>query len=176
MTLMPVSKISTLVDCSTNCGGARWMGMRVLVLDGRAVVDRLADDVEDAPQALRADRHGDGPAGVAHHHPADEAVGGVHGDGADGVLAEVLRDLEREVVLGARDAGVGELEGVQDLRELALGELDVDDGADDLDHLAVSGGRPVRSERERGLGHGAFRVGRRVAGKAPGSPAASTTG
>ena len=47
-----------------------------------------------------------GAPGVAHFHPADEAVGGVHRDGADGVLAEVLRDLEREVVLGARDAGV----------------------------------------------------------------------
>jgi hypothetical protein len=37
--------------------------------------------------------------------PADEAVGGVHGDGADGVLAEVLRDLEREVVLRAEMPG-----------------------------------------------------------------------
>ena len=111
------------------------------------------------PEALGADGHRDGAAGVADGHAADQAVGRVHGDGADGVLAEVLRDLEGEVVLGARDAGVRQLEGVQDLGQLAVGELDVDDGADDLDDLAVSGRGAVRAEGERGLGHGAFHVG-----------------
>ena len=99
MTLMPVSKTSIFVDCSTNVGGGAVDRRALLGADGRAVVDRVADDVEDAAEALGADRHRDGRAGVAHGHPADQAVGRVHGDGADGVLAQVLRDLEGQVVL-----------------------------------------------------------------------------
>ena len=132
-------------------GGCAVNRARLLGVDRAAVVDRVTDDVQDAPQALGPDGHRDGGAGVAHFHAADEAVGGVHRDGADGVLAEVQRDLEGQVVLGGRDAGVRHLEGVQDLRELAPLELDVHDGPDDLDDLALPGRRCGR--RERG-GHG----------------------
>ena len=106
MTLMPVSKTSIFVDCSTKFGGGAVDRRAALRADGRAVVDRVADDVEDAAEALGPDGHHDGRAGVAHRHPAYEAVGRVHRDRADGALAEVLRDLEGEVVLGVRDAGV----------------------------------------------------------------------
>src|SRR5690606_36728027 len=67
--------------------------------------------------------------------------------------AEVLRDLQGEVVLVLGDAGVRDLEGVQDLRELAVGELDVDDGTDDLDDTAVS--ESGRGGHSRGRVHGA---------------------
>ena len=56
----------------------------------------------------------------------------------------MLRDLEHEVVLLVRDARVRDLERVEDLRQLAGGELDVDDGSDDLDDLAEAGGGAVR--------------------------------
>ncbi len=155
MTLMPVSKTSIFVDCSTKVGGARWIGRAALRPDGGAVVDRVADDVEDATEALGPDRHRDGRAGVANGHPAHQAVGGVHGDRANGALAQVLRDLERQVVLRAGDAGVGDLQGVEDLRQLAVGELDVDDRADDLNYLAEARGGAVRGDGKRRLGHGA---------------------
>ena len=113
---------------------------RALRVDRAGLVDGLADDVEDAAEALGADRHRDRAAGVADFHAAHEAVGRVHRDGADRVLAEVLRDLEGEVVLLVRDARVRDLQRVQDLRELAGRELDVDDGTDDLDDPAFSGG------------------------------------
>jgi hypothetical protein len=41
-----------------------------------------------------ADRHRDRAAGVAHLGAADQAVGGLHRDGADHVVADVLGDLE----------------------------------------------------------------------------------
>ena len=91
-------------------------GRAQLGADGRAVVDRVADHVEDAPEALGTDGHLNGGPGVPYGHPAHQAVGGVHGDGADRALAEVLRDLEREVLLRCRDAGVRQLQGVVDLR------------------------------------------------------------
>ena len=90
---------------------------------GARLVDRLADDIDDAPERGIADRHLDRAAGVADLLAAHEAFGGVHGDGAHGVLAQVLRHLEHEaraVVLG--------LERVEDRRQIIV-ELHVDDGA-----------------------------------------------
>ncbi len=112
----------------------------LLGLDRGEAIDGLADHVEDAAEALGADRHPDGAARVTYFHAAHEAVGAVHGDRADRVLAQVLGDLERQVVLRPRDAGVAHLERVEDHRELALVELDVDDGPDDLHDSALAGG------------------------------------
>ncbi len=119
-----------------------------LGLHGRAVVHRVTHHVQDATQALGADGHRDGGAGVAHRHAADQTVGRIHRDGADGALAEVLGDLESQVVLRVGDAGVRELEGVEDLGELAVAELDVDHRADDLHDLAGPGRVAVGAERK----------------------------
>ena len=99
-------------------------------LDGTLLVDRLADDVEDAPQRAVADRDLDRLAGIGDLRAAHEAFGRIHRDGAHGGFAQVLRDLEHEplaVVVG--------LERVEDLGQMVL-ELHVDDGADDLGDLA----------------------------------------
>ena len=92
--------------------GLEHLGRRGEVLDGRrgavdrpalldldlvALVDRLAEQVEDAPERDVADRHGDRAAGVDHLGAAGDAVGGVHGDRAHAVVAEVLLDLADEV-------------------------------------------------------------------------------
>jgi hypothetical protein len=60
-------------------------------VDRALLVDGIADDVHDAPEHALADRHLDRLVGVAHVHAADQAVGGVHGDGSDHALAEVQR-------------------------------------------------------------------------------------
>ena len=99
---------------------------RLLGVDGPALVDRLADHVEDAAERLGADRHGDRGAGVGHFLAAHQAVGRVHRDRADGLLAEMLRHFEHQPV-----ALVGQLQRVQDRRQLAV-EVDVHDGARDL--------------------------------------------
>ena len=69
----------------------------LVVLDLAAVVDRLAEQVEDPAQRRLADRDRDRPAGVEHLVAALEAVGGVHRDRADAVVAEVLLDLADQV-------------------------------------------------------------------------------
>ena len=118
MTLIPVTRISDEVDL---------------------FVDRRADDVHDAAERAGADRGQDGGAGVGHGLAAREAFRGVHGDGADHVLAEVLGDFQHqgEGLAGLLVDVLG-LQGVQDRRQLA-GELDVHDGADDLGDLAHAG-------------------------------------
>jgi hypothetical protein len=110
---------------------------------GAFLVDRLADDVDDAAEHLRADRHGDRLAGVAHRLAAHEAFGGVHGDGADGVLAQMLRDFQNQAL-----ALIVGLERVQDRRQHIL-EGHVDDGADDLADLAGGAGRSGHLRRGR---------------------------
>jgi peptide chain release factor 1 len=94
-------------------------------LDGAPLVHGLADHVHDAAQRRGPHRHTDLVAGVRGGLPAHQALGGVHGDAADGVLAQVLGDLDDEVALLVVDARVGEPQGGEDLRELARRELHV---------------------------------------------------
>ena len=77
-----------------------------------------------------ADRHRDRAAGVLHRGPAHEAVGRLQRDGAHHVVADVLGDLEVEVL---RLAAEGDLGGEQVvlLGHRVGGELHVDDRADD---------------------------------------------
>ena len=65
-------------------------------LDRGLVVDRLADHVPDAAERRVADRHRDRPTRVDDVRAAREAVGGVHGDRAHAVVAEVLLHLRDE--------------------------------------------------------------------------------
>ena len=99
---------------------------RHVAADRALLVDRLADDVHDAAERLGADGDADLRAGRRHRLAAGEAVGRVHGDGANDILAEVLGDLEHQAV-----AVVVGLERREDRRQVAF-EGDVDDGADDL--------------------------------------------
>src|SRR5829696_1818499 len=114
----------------------------LLELDVAHVVDRIAEQVEEAPEDALADRDGDRAAGVDDLHAAGEAVGGVHGHRADAVVAEDLLDLAHEqgllvvvAVLGpdrvAFLAGQLDGDGVVDLRQV-VGEDRLDDDALDL--------------------------------------------
>ena len=134
MTLMPVTSTSAVPACSAKVGASRWIEDDVLVADRAGFVDRLADDVHDAAQAWRG-RPARGsalPVSITSW-PRDQAFGGVHGDGAHGVLAQMLGHFEHQAdLLAGAWIGVGGLQRVQDRGQLAV-ELDVDDGADDLD-------------------------------------------
>ena len=124
---------------SSTVGAARWIGQRSSTLTALALVDRVAEDVEDAAERDVADGHGDRAAGVDDLHAAREAVRHVHGDRADAVVAEVLLHLadERPAVAGALDG-----DRVVDLGEL-VGEHGLDDHALDLLDPAVVAGRAL---------------------------------
>ena len=98
-----------------------------------ALVDRLAQHVEDAAQRDVADGHRDGRAGVDHLVAAGQALGGVHRDRADAVVAQVLLHLGNQDPVHARDRDV---ERVVDRRQLAVEHgvehdaLDLNDPAD----------------------------------------------
>jgi peptide chain release factor 1 len=120
-------------DQDRRFGGLVGVGRRILMdgplgfrLDRTSLVDRIADHVDDAAEEAGADRHRDRAAGVAHFLPAHQAFAGVHGNGAHGVLTELLRHFEHQAV-----ALVLGFERIQNRRQLAF-EVHVDDGADDL--------------------------------------------
>jgi hypothetical protein len=117
----------------------------LLVADRAGLIDRHADDVEDAAEHRGADRHRDGGAGVLDRLAADQAVGRVHGHAPHHVLTEVLRHLDRQVVLLVADGLVAQEERGGDLRQLGRVERDVDDRADDLDDATHRGGGVIGS-------------------------------
>ena len=76
-----------------------------------------------------------GRAGVAHLGAADQAVGRLHRDRPDHVVAQVLGDLEGQR-LGAPGQGHVDVQRVEDLGHRVARELGVDDRADDPDDAA----------------------------------------
>ena len=80
----------------------------------------LADDVEDTPQRFRADGDRNRGTRVAHVMATNQALGAVHGDGPHGVLAEMLRHFQDQLV-----ALVLRFERIQDRRQIAF-ELHID--------------------------------------------------
>src|SRR5690606_3103486 len=103
---------------------------RFLGLDRADLVDRLAEHVHDPAQRRRTHRHRHRTPGVLGHQVALEAVGGTQRDRAHHAIAELLLHLEG-------DLRALHLQRVVHLRHVVAWELDVDDGADDLDDLAL---------------------------------------
>ena len=72
----------------------------LLVADrGGVVVNRLAEDVEDASEGRLADGNHDRGARIVRLHAAHQTVGGAHGDASRDAVAEMLHDLDREIYL-----------------------------------------------------------------------------
>jgi hypothetical protein len=65
-------------------------GHAQLLADGAKLVDRLADDVDDAAQRLFAHGYPNGPAEIFDLHAAHHAVGCFHGHRAHAAFAEML--------------------------------------------------------------------------------------
>jgi hypothetical protein len=90
-------EISSLGFCSVNFGGSRWIGRNFFAPTGPA-------SSTGSPTTLRMRPRVSGPTGImmglgvaSTSWPRTEAVGGVHGDGAHGVLPEVLGHLEHKI-------------------------------------------------------------------------------
>ena len=168
-TLIPVSKISVV--------GLRAVERRRLavdrpalaLLDRVALVDRLAEHVEDPPERPLADRHRDRAAGVDHVEAAGQAVGRVHRDRPHPAVAQVLLHLRHEPpAVGQRD-----LERVVD-RGQAAREDGVDDDTFDLDDPADVRGLAVLGQCDslcggRGTGNPAPGAGSYHSGTSTGS-------
>ena len=104
-------------------------GQVLVSANGTALVNGLANNVDDSAERLGANRHLDGIARVVHWLPAHQTLGGVQSDRAHVVATQMLGDLEHEAVLGAFH-----LKCIHDGGQFTL-ELNVHDGANDLGNL-----------------------------------------
>src|SRR6516162_2600432 len=93
----------------------------------------MTEHVHDTAEGTLAHRHRDRRAGRLYRESAPQSLGGAHGDSAHDAIAELLLHLEREV-------DILQLQRLIDLRNRLARKLDVDDGADDLGDLSLSGG------------------------------------
>ncbi len=101
---------------------------------GTPFIDRVADDVEHASEDLLA--HGNGNRGIGGDdlQPALQPFGGGHRDGAHPAVTEMLLHLEGQRGFLAARCEI-DCERLVDRGQTARGaEVDIDDGADDLDN------------------------------------------
>ena len=127
---LPVTDLSgALADASVtwtnNASGSQLSGKALLRQVGAVY------EWEGKELALGADGDLDGLAGVHGLGAAHQAVGAAHGDAAGDVVTGQLRHLDHQLL-----AVVVDLDGVEQVRQLSILELDVQHRADDLDHLA----------------------------------------
>jgi len=100
-------------------------GSEDVSFDGTSFIDSFTNDVDNSAEAALTDGDLDGGTGVDNFLTSGQSFGGVHSNGSDGVLTQVLGDFEDQSVFSAWD-----FEGVED-RGSAFVELDIDDGTDD---------------------------------------------
>ena len=113
-------------------GGVSMDGESKVGVDGAAVIDGLANNVDDSSEGLWPDGDHNGVSGVFHSLSSYETVGSVKGDAPDLGVSEMLGDLEHESVFGSLD-----LKGVEDFWEVSF-ELDIDNGTNDLGDVSAS--------------------------------------
>jgi hypothetical protein len=102
------------------------------VLQWRAVVDDLPEDVQHPSEQRCADRDLEGPAGVGHHRPASEAARRRERDAAHGAGVHVVRHLQHDCAGLCRDQLLPQ-------RRQRRVEADVHDVALEGHHHAPSG-------------------------------------
>ncbi len=102
-----------------------------LTLDLSPVVNGFTDDVHDPSQCSFADGNGNRLPQILDLHPADQAVGPVHGNTANGTLAQVLLHLQGDIDLPRFN-----LQGVHEGGDLPHLKLGIHNGAEYLCDLS----------------------------------------
>ena len=97
----------------------------------RLIINRPAEQIEHSAQCFLADGHLDARAGINCLRTANHAVGGAHGDTADNVVAQLLRDFAYQ------HAAVFffDFNGIEQIRKLPVLETNVQNRSDDLHNM-----------------------------------------
>ena len=98
----------------------------LLGLDRAHFINRFTDNVHNPAKRLRPDRDGYRGAGIGYLGPADQSFGGIHGNRANRVFAQVQGHFQNQTV-----ALVGGLQRRQDRRQVAF-KVNIHHGRDDL--------------------------------------------
>ena len=93
----------------------------------RLIVHRFAENVENAPQRLSADGNGDSVPEIRDHRVARQTVGRSHCDAANGVVADMLRNLDGKRAIADRHG-----QGIVNRRHCAVVKAHVHNRSHDL--------------------------------------------
>lgn len=104
----------------------------LLRLDWSSLVNWLTNNVDDTAQGLTANRHGDRSTSVGDRLASDQTVSTVHSNGSDGVLTQMLGNLQDQVLVA-----VLQLQSVENGWQVTILEVDVNDGTNDGSVLLV---------------------------------------
>jgi hypothetical protein len=80
-------------------------------LDRSLLIDRLTNHIQDTAESARTHGNHDWSTSVLHLLSTDETLGGLHGNSTDGVLTQMLGNLEHE---SGSTLGDSHLQGVKD--------------------------------------------------------------
>ena len=98
ITLMPVGRISPTPIASSSGPGAATIGREAAGDERRAAVQRVAEQIEQPPEAVGRDRHHERPAAVEDRQVPAQPRGAVQRDGAGARFVEVAVHLQRVVL------------------------------------------------------------------------------
>ena len=99
MTLMPVSKISDLVERRASGGGARCTERHCDIGQRRSAVDDVAEHVEHARENFLAHRRLQRPARVLHRHAARETLRGRQRNPAHVMRIQLRQHLDDDLLV-----------------------------------------------------------------------------
>ena len=107
--------------------GGRAVDLPLFFGDGlRLVVNSFAEQVEDTAEGLLSDRDLDRRAGIHSLHASNEAVGGTHRNAAHDIVADMLSDLNDQLLTVVVD-----LDGIKQIGQMVGVELDIKHRTDD---------------------------------------------
>lgn len=101
-----------------------------LGVDWSSLVNGLSNNVHNSSQTFWSDWNHDWVSGILDGLSSNQTISSVHGNGSDSGISQVMGDLQDQSSIDSFN-----FEGVQDGWQ-GSGELDVDDGTDDLGDLS----------------------------------------
>merc|ERR1719378_670725 len=91
-------------------GGLGVDGLTLVGGNGAPLIDRLTNNIDDSSKGLGSNRDHDWVTSVVDNLSTDKTLGTVHGNGSDGVLSQVLGDLQDEL-----GGSILNLQGIENL-------------------------------------------------------------
>ena len=128
-----VDNLDTCFQDLRGCGqflkrGSRTVNVPALFcFNFRTVIHHVSENVENPAQRFTAHRYGNALSGIRYGHTALQAVCGAHGNAADRIVADMLRNLNRQRMIADRQG-----QGVIDGRQVPFRKMNVHHRPHDL--------------------------------------------
>merc|ERR1719427_2562961 len=107
-------------------------------VNGTPLVNWISNNIDNTSKGFRTHRDHDGVASVVDNIATDKTFSTVHSNGSDGVLSQVLGNLQDKL-----GGPVLDHQGIENLRK-AIFELHINNSTNDRDNLALGEGRGSR--------------------------------